>query len=44
MPDLGLRGLQFPPEALAGESVSGLFELPELPAPLGSRPLHCHSQ
>lgn len=44
MPDPGLRGLQFPPEALAGESVSGPFELLEPPAPLGSRPLHRHSQ
>ena len=38
MPDPGLMGLQFPPGALAGESVSRPLDLPEPPAPLGSWP------
>ena len=38
MPDPGLMGLQFPPGALAGESVSRPLDLLEPPAPLGSWP------
>lgn len=38
MPDPGVMGLQFPPGALAGESVPWPLELLEPPASLGSRP------